>query len=229
MRRRLERTPGARPECRRSSSSRILVHALALAPLTILVVDTITGRLSANPIQDLTIRTGRPALVLLVATLAVTPACSILGLRRLVAYRRTLGLYTFLYALLHFLVFMVLDYGLDPVLLQDAIVEKPFALAGLSAFVILLSLAVTSTAAWQRRLGRKWKHLHRLIYIAAVLVIVHYTWAVKADVRPPLAWGAVVLGLLALRTTRRRTLRQRVLAALGQRPRPIRTGAARGP
>lgn len=202
---------------RRPALLRATVHVLALAPLAWLALDVATGNLSPNPIQDVTFRTGKPALVLLVATLAVTPAHTLFGWRWAIPLRRTLGLYVFVYVLLHFLVFTVLDYGLDPALLREAILEKRYALVGFSAFLILLPLAVTSTKGWQRRLGRRWKRLHQGVYVAAVLAVVHYVWLVKSDVREPLAWGAVVMTLLALRVpaVRRQAARRRRRAGRG--------------
>ena len=108
-------------------------------------------------------------------------------------------MYAFVYALLHFLTFAVLDYGLDPVLLREAVFEKRYALIGFAAFALLVPLAITSTHGWMRRLGKRWRKLHRLVYPAALLVIVHYVWLVKSDIRVPLAYGTVVLVLLALR------------------------------
>ena len=112
--------------------------------------------------------------------------------------RRTLGLYTFLYVGLHFATFVWLDYGLDLGLLQQAIFEQRYVLAGFAAGLVLLALAVTSTRGWQRRLGKNWKRLHRLIYLASVLAVVHFAWLVK-DLREPLRYGLVVALLLVLR------------------------------
>lgn len=220
-------TVAARQRTRPTTRSRpwsrlqLAAHAIAVLPAAWLAWDIWADNLSANPIQDITARTGKTALVLLVAALAVTPLNTVLGWRRLIPLRRPLGLYAFLYALLHFLTFVWLDYGLDPVLLQEAIFEKKYALVGFSAFLILLPLAVTSTAGWQRRLGQRWKRLHALVYVAAVLVIVHFVWLVKADVREPLAYGAVVAALLALRTRRVRE------AAARRRHRGATRGTAR--
>jgi sulfoxide reductase heme-binding subunit YedZ len=184
--------------------ARVLVHFACLAPGVWLVADTALGRLSANPIADLTTRTGRPALALLTACLAITPLGTITGRRWLGRFRRTLGLYAFGYALAHITVFAVVDYGLDPALLREAILEKPYALAGMAALATLAPLAATSTRGWQRRLGRRWKALHRGIYVAALLAVVHYGWLVKSDYRQPAAWGAAIAALLALRLPRAR-------------------------
>lgn len=178
---------------------RILTHLAALVPLSLLIWDGAQGRLTANPIQEITQRTGKTALVLLVLSLVCSPANRILGLRQVVPLRRPLGLYAFGYAALHLLTFFVLDYGLDVTLIQEAVLEKRYVLAGLGAFVLLAPLAVTSTRGWMRRLGRRWKPLHRLVYLAALLAVLHYVWLVKADVREPLLYGAAVAALLILR------------------------------
>jgi len=176
---------------------RVVTHLGALIPLVTLIWDIVLNRLSVNPIQDITFRTGKPALVLLVLTLACTPAKTIFGLRDALRIRRTLGLYSFSYACLHFLVFVGLDYGLDLLLLREAILEKPYALVGFLAFLTLIPLAITSTVNWMRRLGRRWKLLHRLVYVTGTLAVVHYVWLVKSDIRQPLAFGAAI-GLLLL-------------------------------
>jgi sulfoxide reductase heme-binding subunit YedZ len=176
----------------------LLVHIGALVPLLYLLWDYVTHRLSVNPIQDITLRTGKDALVLLVLSLACTPA-QMLGFREVVKVRRALGLYAFLYVSLHLLAFVWLDYGLDLGLIYEAIFEKRYALVGFMAFLILLPLAVTSTKGWQKRLGKNWKRLHRCVYVAGGLAIVHYIWLVKSDIRQPLAYGAVVALLLLVR------------------------------
>jgi len=155
--------------------------------------------LSVNPIQDITLRTGKVALVLLVLSLACTPINSVFGYKPVLRLRRPLGLYAFMYVGLHLLIFIGLDYGLDLVLIREAILEKRYALVGLGAFLILLPLAITSTKGWMRRLGKVWKRLHRAVYVAALLAVVHFVWLVKSDIREPLLFGAVVVMLLLLR------------------------------
>jgi methionine sulfoxide reductase heme-binding subunit len=196
----------------------VAVHVLALAPLALLVWNGYHGNLTANPIQAITFRTGKLALLLLVLSLASTPLNTAFGIRMALKWRRPLGLYAFMYAGLHFLTFTVLDYGLDPVLLREAIFEKRYALVGFAAFLLLIPLAITSTRGWMKRLGKRWKRLHQLVYIAGLLVIVHYVWLVKADRREPLLWGAAIVILLAFRlpSVRRAVvkLRGRALARL---------------
>jgi sulfoxide reductase heme-binding subunit YedZ len=178
---------------------RIVVHVGSLIPLAVLIWDYFQNQLTVNPIQAITFRTGKTALVLLVLSLACTPINTVLGFKPALKVRRALGLYAFLYAALHFLVFVGLDYGFDPGLLKEAIFEKRYALVGFAAFLILLPLAITSTKGWMKRLGQKWKKLHWWVYPAALLVIVHFVWLVKADIREPLTYGAVVVVLLVFR------------------------------
>ncbi len=177
----------------------IVTHIGGLFPLAWLIWDYVNDSLTVNPIQDITFRTGKYALVLLILSLACTPISTVFGFRRVLRLRRALGLYAFMYVSLHFLIFVGLDYRFDWALLQGAIFEKRYALVGFAAFLILLPLAITSTQGWMRRLRRNWKRLHRMVYVAALLAIVHYVWLVKADIRKPLAYGSVVVLLLILR------------------------------
>jgi len=199
-----------------------VLHLGALAPLAWLAFEGLSGRLSVNPIQDLTLRTGKAGLVLLVLSLAGSPLYRLLGWPGALLARKWLGRYAFLYAGLHLTIFLGLDYGLDWGLIQEAIIEKPYALMGLSAFLLLLPLALTSTRGWQRRLGRRWKILHRLVYPAALFAVLHYLWKVKADARQPLFFAGVVILLLLARLPhgRRalRTLRPRLARAMRRAP-----------
>jgi sulfoxide reductase heme-binding subunit YedZ len=181
---------------------RFLVHAGALLPLAVLLWDYWQGGLSVNPIQDVTLRTGKYALILLVLSLACTPINLVFGYKPVLRVRRALGLYAFMYVALHLLIFVGLDYGFDPALIREAILEKRYALVGFTAFLILLPLAITSTKGWMRRLGRLWKRLHRWVYLAALLAVLHFVWLVKSDIREPLMYGAVVVILLVLRIPR---------------------------
>ena len=178
---------------------RILTHAAALAPLAVLAWDIFQNNLSVNPIQDITFRTGRTALVLLVLSLACTPLHTLFGFKRALSLRRALGLYAFLYVGLHVFTFVYVDFGLDLQLIGETIAEKRYILAGLAAFLILLSLAITSTRGWMKRLGKRWKVLHRFVYLAAVLAVVHFIWLVKSDITEPARFGIAVALLLGLR------------------------------
>jgi methionine sulfoxide reductase heme-binding subunit len=184
----------------------ILAHLGALFPLAWLAWDYLLGNFSVNPIQDLTLRTGKAALVLLVLSLACTPANILLGWRQALSIRRALGLYAAFYASIHFLIFIGLDYAFDWGLMRIEVVDKPYVWVGLSALSVLLLLAVTSTRGWKARLGKNWKRLHRLVYLASALVIVHYAWvkkgdvlALQGDILQPMVFGALVSLLLLVR------------------------------
>ncbi len=179
---------------------KLIVHIGALIPLATVGWDVWRGDIGVNPIQEYTFLTGWYALVLLILSLAVTPANTFLGWRWAIPLRKLLGLYAFLYASLHFLIFVGLDYGLDLALIWQTITEKRYVLVGFMAFLLLIPLAITSTKGWMRRLGKNWKRLHSLVYVAGLLVIVHFVWLVKSDIRRPLAYGAVLVFLLLLRT-----------------------------
>lgn len=180
---------------------RILVHAGALLPLAWIAWQYTQGLFLIDPVREITTLTGRTALILLVLTLACTPVSTILGFRQVLRVRRTLGLYTFLYVGLHFATFVWLDYGFDFELLVEAIFAQRYVVVGFAAGTILLVLAITSSRGWQKRLGKNWKRLHRLIYVAGILAVVHFGWLVK-DIRVPLQYGVVLALLLVLRLPR---------------------------
>ena len=203
----------------------LVVHAAALAPLTVLIAAALTDNLSVNPIQDATFRTGKTALVLLMASLACTPVNTVFGFRPAIKVRRALGLYAFLYAAIHFSIFIGLDYGFDLRLVALELAEKRYILVGLATLLILLPLAVTSTKGWQRRLGRGWKKLHRWVYLAGGLAIVHYIWVQKSDIREPIIWGAILGVLLLLRAP---AIRKRAAGWRGAIGRPRRASPRQG-
>jgi sulfoxide reductase heme-binding subunit YedZ len=211
---------------------RIIVHLACWVPLALLIWDGLHNHLTANPIQEITYRTGKTALILLVLSLLCTPANIVFGIKQALPLRRPLGLYAFFYVCLHLLIFAVVDYGLDWQLIQEAIVEKRYVLVGFAAFLLLVPLAVTSTKGWQRRMGKRWKRLHQLVYLAAPLAVIHFIWLVKADIREPLMYGAAVAGLLLLRLPGLRraitSLRYRLTgrARPADTPAPARTPAA---
>ena len=184
----------------------ILVHLLGWLPLAMLAYDALAGRLSINPIQDIQQRLGRAAIYFLMAALSITPLATLTGWRQLAPRRRALGLYAFLYVCLHFVNYAFIDYGLDWAEIGRQIVEKPFILVGMTAGLLMLPLAVTSFDYFMRRMGRKWKSLHRLVYVVGGIVVLHYAWAKKGDifalrgeVLKPLIWGLVLALLLVLR------------------------------
>jgi sulfoxide reductase heme-binding subunit YedZ len=179
---------------------RIASHVIGLLPLTQIGFAYFTNTLTVNPIQDLTLRTGKAALIMLMLSLAATPIQIVFKFNPVLKTRRTMGLYAFFYAAIHFLIFLVLDYGLNLTYILEAVFEKRYALVGFAAFLILLPLAITSTKGWKRRLKKNWIKLHRWIYLAGFLVIVHYVWLVKSDIREPLAWGVMLTLFLVLRS-----------------------------
>lgn len=180
---------------------RRLVLLLALLPLARMVWLGMDGRLGANPIETLTRASGDWALYFLCFTLAVTPLRRLSGQPGWVRLRRMLGLFCFFYASLHFLCFLWFDHFFNVYEMWNDVQKRPFITVGFAAFILLLPLAVTSTNAMQRRLGRHWATLHRLIYGIAVLAILHFWWmrAGKRNFGEPLMVGAVIVVLLGWR------------------------------
>ena len=202
------------------SPLQILVHLLAWGLAAWLAWDAWTGNLTVNPIQAATQRTGKYALVLLVLSLACTPLNTLFGFRQALTVRRALGLYAFLFAATHFMIFIWIDYGLNLEFLLADISDKLYIFIGLTALIMLTLLAATSFKWWMKRLGKRWKSLHKLVYLAAPLVVLHFAWARKGDVfrlqgdiLQPLAFGIVVALLLLARLP---TLRKRAVKLRGQ-------------
>jgi sulfoxide reductase heme-binding subunit YedZ len=181
-----------------------ITAALTAAPLAWLGVAFLSDALGANPIEEITHVTGDWTLRFLLASLAVTPARRVFKQPALAPLRRTFGLAAFGYATLHLLTYVGLDQGFDWGFMAEDIREHRFVTAGFGAWCGLLLLALTSTRRAMRRLGRRWRQLHRLSYAAGVLGVLHYAWLVKADLLPPLAHAAVLAGLLAARFQGRR-------------------------
>lgn len=184
----------------------VVTHIGCWTPLVLLAWRYFTNRLTANPIQTLTQRTGIDAMVLLVLSLACTPLNTLFGFRQVLTVRRALGIYAFLYATLHVLIFVGLDFQFDWFSLQDAVLGKPFIWIGAAAFLILLLLTLTAFKWWMKRLRKNWKRLQQLVYLAGGLVIAHYALAVKGnvlrlegDIIGPVSYGVLVLLLLVLR------------------------------
>lgn len=173
-----------------------LVWVAAAGPLAWLVFRTFTGRLGVNPIETLTHFTGLTTLVVLLVALGITPLRRLTGWNWLIRYRRLVGLWAFTYALLHFLVWGLFDHQFSLATITEDVVERPFITVGFTAFLILVVLAATSPKAMVRRLGgKRWQQLHRLVYVAAGLGVLHYLWGVKVITAKPVAF-AVVLGIL---------------------------------
>lgn len=179
---------------------KVAVWVACLAPVVHLVRRFFfDDGLGANPIEELTHWSGRSALVILLAALAVTPIRRLTGWNVVQKVRRPVGLFAFFYAAIHFTVYIVLDQFFGWEYIFEDITERPFIIAGFSAFVLLVPLAITSTRGWIRRLGRNWQRLHRLVYPAGVLAVVHFFWVTKADDLWPFVTGGVLVVLLLLR------------------------------
>lgn len=186
----------------------LAIHIYAWSVIVLILFEFLFGRASINPIQDLEQRTGRHAITLLVLSLACTPLNSVFGWRELIKRRRTLGLYAFMYAVIHVIIFVDIDYGLAWSLILRTVFDKPYILVGLTAFLLLTPLAMTSFDIWKQRLGHNWKRLHQLVYLIAPLALLHYAWSKKGDIfvlqgdiLRPLSYTLVFLVFMLLRIT----------------------------
>ena len=155
--------------------------------------------LGANPIEELTHRTGAWTLKFILITLTITPLRQIFGFKNIVRLRRMLGLYAFFYAVLHFLCYFVLDQFFDFSEILKDISKRPYITIGFTSLLMLIPLALTSTNKMVKRLGKRWKLLHQMIYVIAVFSIFHYLWLVKADVLYPVIYGLLLIVLLSIR------------------------------
>lgn len=209
----------------------LAVHLYVWGGLGVLIYEFLTNQLTANPLQAIQQRMGRMALALLVLSLACTPLSTLTGWREPLKRSRTLGLYAFMVAFLHILIFLDLDNGIAWDFFVRTVVEKWYILFGMLAFAMLVPLAVTSFDIWKSRLGRKWKRLHQLVYVIVPVVVLHYALSVKGDIfhlrgaiAKPLAYASVVALLLALRLPFVRRflvgLRGRITPLFARRPQP---------
>ena len=192
-----------------SAIAKLTIGVLALVPAARIGTLALQGQLGANPIAEAMNRLGFWTLTLLLVTLSPTPIQIVTGWKWPLRLRRMLGLETFLYVCLHFAVYLGVDQFFDFAAIGKDIVKRKFITVGFAAFVLLIPLAITSTDGMVRRLGfARWKRLHRLIYLAAALGVVHFVWRVKSDLRQPVIFGASLAILLVIRTLRTlRTLR----------------------
>jgi sulfoxide reductase heme-binding subunit YedZ len=178
---------------------RVLAHVAALAPLIVWAIGYVRTGLSVDPVRFLMLRTGLVGLILLVAALTCTPVNTLIGWRQAVQIRRPLGLYAFMYISFHLLLYAVYDGALDLELIWRDLGERRSMAIGLVAFLALLPLALTSTDGWKRRLGKHWRTLHWLIYLAAPLSVLHFYWLDRDIKTTALIYAAIVGVLLALR------------------------------
>lgn len=184
----------------------VITHLGAWVPLVIGVWDFWNGNLGPDPIREATLRTGKTALTLLILSLACTPVNSLFNFKPALKLRRPLGVYSFMYASIHFSIFIGVDYFFNWEQIVEALFEKRYAIVGLITGLILLPLAITSTKGWKRRMKKNWKRLHRLAYVAGILAVIHYIWLVKQGVVEPWIWAGGLLILFLLRSKKILTL-----------------------
>ncbi len=178
-----------------------IIFLLCLVPALLVIADAleITGRLGANPVEEIQDRFGYWALRFIMITLTVTPLRRISGWNWLSRFRRMLGLFTFFYAVMHFLAWLVLDREMRMSDIIEDITERPFITLGFTAVVLLTALAVTSFTALRRRMGSRWQSLHNMAYVVGILGVWHYWWQVKKDITEPLIYAVVLFVLLGFR------------------------------
>jgi len=180
-----------------------IIFLFALLPFAYVVWRVLVNNLGPDPAQELAIETGEWAIRFLLLALAMTPLRHLTGSPEFVRNRRMIGLFALFYASVHFLVWMVFLLGLQLGRIGAEIIERPYITIGFASFLILIALGITSPKAMVRRLGRQWKRLHRLVYGAGVLAIVHLLWIQRTDLIEPVIYGGILASLLAYRVFRR--------------------------
>jgi sulfoxide reductase heme-binding subunit YedZ len=187
---------------------KVAVWVVALGPFIWTGLRFAMGDLGANPIEALLHSAGRWTLILLLVGLSISPLRRLTGWNQIIKVRRLVGLFAFFYASLHLLIYLGLDQGFAWSYIVEDILERPFITSGAAAFLFLVPLAVTSTKGWIRRLGKRWLRIHRLVYVAASLGVLHYYWKVKLDTFWPLVAVSVLAALLMARVPWKRLRRQ---------------------
>ena len=191
-----------------------IIHIVALTFIGLIFWDYYNDQLTANPIEEITKRTGKYTLISLVLTLSCTPAGILFDFNDIIKARRQIGLYSFFFATLHFFTFLGLDYAFDVNLVLKDVIKKRYVIAGFSAYLILALLAATSFNNARIILGRQWcNNLHALIYPAASLAVLHFAWLVKAGILEPLLYGSLILLLLVLRLSLMKKLKSNLFLA----------------
>jgi len=180
-------------------AAKIVLFLTALVPVVLLVRGALTGNLGVNPAETIQLQTGRWALKFLFISLAVTPIRRLSGWNVVIQFRRMLGLFAFFYATLHFASYFAFDLNFAFDTMVTDVLKRPFIALGFSAFLLLIPIAVTSTRGWIRRLGNKWRQLHRLVYVAAILATIHFAWKVKVFTGDPVRYSVVLVALLGFR------------------------------
>jgi len=206
---------------KRFTPLQIAMHIYGWSALVILIYQFFTHNLSADPVQYLERRTGHHAIALLILSLACTPLNTLFKWSELLKRRRALGLYAFMYATIHVLIYLDLDFGLAWSFILQNFTQDPRLIVGLTAFLLLIPLAWTSFDIWKKRLGKNWKRLHKVVYAIVPLVVLHFAWnkkgdifALQGDIAQPLTYAVIVIALLIIRIPRVRkavaSLRDRV-------------------
>ena len=204
-----------------SKWTKVVVFLVSSIPFLLLSWGLLRGQLGINPVETLQHTTGDWTLRFLVFTLAITPLRKTFNLPELIRYRRMLGLFGFFYVALHFITYLGPDQSFNFSGMWDDVAKRKFVTVGFAAFLLLIPLAATSTSGMIRRLGgKRWQALHRLIYVCAILGVIHYYWLVKSDVRKPLFYGALVGILLLWRVW------DRYFRGKGTAPEPVKTGVS---
>ena len=178
---------------------KIAIHLLAFLPLFGLYFLAFTEQLGADPVEEVIHFTGIGAFNLLLLSLMISPMAKKFRQGYLVQTRRLIGLYSFTYACLHLLNFLAFEVQFDLKLFFNEILDRPYITVGMAALIILLSLAITSITALRRRMGQKWQKLHNWVYIAALLIALHFFWSVKSDIVEPMIYFTIAVFLLVLR------------------------------
>jgi len=182
-----------------------LLFVVCLVPFLLLVLGVLNDTLGTNPVETMTHKTGEWTLRFLLITLMITPLRRLTASNWLIRLRRMLGLFAFFYACLHFLTYIWFDQYFDWMEIATDIPKRPFITVGFTAFVLLIPLAATSTNKMMRRLKKNWVRLHKLVYVVAVLGVLHFLWVVKADTFEPLIYAGILLMLLVYRAYYQRT------------------------
>ena len=184
---------------RPAALAKSVLFVAALVPAAMLVRGFLTENLGVNPAETIQLETGRWALKFLLLSLAVTPLRRLTGWNIVIQFRRMIGLFAFFYAVLHFTAYWAFDLTFAFDTMVTDVLKRPFIAFGFTALLLLLPLALTSTKGWIRRLGKRWAQLHRLVYAAAILAVLHFAWKVKVFTGDPVIYAAVLTILLAFR------------------------------
>jgi sulfoxide reductase heme-binding subunit YedZ len=180
-------------------AARVLVFVISLLPFAYLVYSALTNNLGPDPADALAASTGEWTLRFLLLSLSITPLRSVLGQPRLMPYRRTFGLFALFYACVHFLVYLIFLLQLRWAEIAEDIVERPYITVGFVALLLLIALGATSTKGMMRRLGRRWKRLHQLVYLINILGLIHLTWILRTDLTEAVFYGSILVPLLMYR------------------------------